>query len=404
MSRVAFISVHGCPFAKLGGKDTGGMNVYLLRVAKELTSLGVGVDIYTRSHNPHDAEVFEIGDDVRLVHIDAGRLEESKEHLFEFLPEFLGNLHHFIQRTGVVYDAVHTHYWLSGWVGSRFSHSLRIPHIVTFHTLAEAKRQATTEEPDVSARFSTEKEVANDADHVVCFTEHEAGILVRSYGVPRNSITIIPCGVDTEMFSQGDKMEARSRLGVSDRHVILFVGRIEPIKALGTLIQAIELIEDKNSLKVLVVGGDSIGPEFQRMELMCKSLGIDNNVSFVGSVPQMELAIYYNAADVLVVPSKYESFGLVALEAMSTGTPVIASRVGGLATIVDDNKTGYLIPWQCPEPFARKLEILLANQSLLEAMGREAYRSAKEYSWSNVGRRLASLYSAAVLQRVGNVR
>ena len=402
MSRVAFISVHGCPFARLGEKDTGGMNVYLLRVAKELASLGVGVDIYTRSHNPHDAEVFEMGDDVRLIHIDAGPLEESKEQLFDHLPEFLGNLQRFIQRIGVGYDAVHSHYWLSGWVGSRFSRTLEIPHIVTFHTLAEAKRQATSEEPDVSARFGTEKEVSNEADYVVCFTEHEAGILRRSYGVPGNSISIVPCGVDTEMFAPSDKVAARARLGVTDQYVILFVGRIEPIKALGTLVQAVELIEDKNSLKVLVVGGDSIGPEFQRVQLMCSSLGIENNVSFVGSVPQMELAIYYNAADVLVVPSKYESFGLVALEAMATGTPVIASRVGGLATIVEDTKNGYLIPWQCPEPFARKLDMLLANESLLEAMGREAYRSAKEYSWSNVGRRLASLYSAAILQRVGS--
>ena len=336
MSRLAFISVHGCPFARLGGKDTGGMNVYLLRVAKELAALGVGVDIYTRAHNPGDAEVFEIGDDVRLVHINAGPLEEDKDGLFEYLPDFLENLYHFIQRTGITYDAVHSHYWLSGWVGSRFAQKLGLPHIVTFHTLAEAKRQATNEEPDVSTRFGTEQEVARHADGVVCFTDDEAGILGRSYGVARDSISVIPCGVDTDMFAPSDKLEARSRLGVTAKHVVLFVGRIEPIKALGTLVQAIELLEDKTSLKVLVVGGDSVGPEFRRVQLMCSLLGIEDNVSFVGSVPQMELPIYYNAADFLVVPSKYESFGLVALEAMATGTPVIASRVGGLATIVND--------------------------------------------------------------------
>jgi len=400
VSRVAFISVHGCPFAKLGGKDTGGMNVYLLRVAKELASLGVGVDIYTRSHNLGDAEVFEIGDDVRLVHIDAGPLDEGKEGLFSYLPTFLENLYHFIQRTRINYDAVHSHYWLSGWVGSRFARTLEVPHITTFHTLAEAKRQATNEEPDVSARFGTEREIANEADSVVCFTEHEAGILGRAYGVARGSISIIPCGVDTEMFSPRDKLEARSRLGVTEKEVVLFVGRIEPIKALGTLVQAIQLIEDKTSLRVLVVGGDSVGPEFQRMQRMCNSLGITDNVSFVGSVPQMELPIYYNAADVLVVPSKYESFGLVALEAMATGTPVIASRVGGLATIVEDTKNGFLISWHCPDAFARKLEMLLFTPSLLRAMGREAERSSIAYSWTKVGERLASLYAKAVLQRV----
>ena len=402
MSRVAFISVHGCPFARLGGKDTGGMNVYLLRVAKELAATGVGVDIYTRSHNPGDAEVFEIGDDVRLVHIDAGPLNEPKEGLFNYLPDFLQNLYYFIHRTGVQYDVVHSHYWLSGWVGSRFAAALELPHVVTFHTLAEAKRQATNEEPDVSARYVTERKVANDADFVVCFTEHEATLLARSYGVSRAAIKVIPCGVDTDMFRPRDKAEARSRLGVTEKYVVLFVGRIEPIKALGTLIQAVELVEDTSSLRVLVVGGDSYGPEYQRVQSMCYSLGIDDNVSFVGSVPQMELPIYYNAADILVVPSKYESFGLVALEALATGTPVIASRVGGLATIVQDTKTGFLIPWQCPDAFARKLEILLANESILEAMAVEARKSAMVYSWSSVGEELSKLYASSVLQRVGS--
>ena len=402
MSRVAFISVHGCPFARLGGKDTGGMNVYLLRVAKELAATGVGVDIYTRSHNPGDAEVFEIGDDVRLVHIDAGPLNEPKEGLFNYLPDFLQNLYYFIHRTGVQYDVVHSHYWLSGWVGSRFAAALELPHVVTFHTLAEAKRQATNEEPDVSARYVTERKVANDADFVVCFTEHEATLLARSYGVSRAAIKVMPCGVDTDMFCPRDKAEARSRLGVTEKYVVLFVGRIEPIKALGTLIQAVELVEDISSLRVLVVGGDSYGPEYQRVQSMCYSLGIDDNVSFVGSVPQMELPIYYNAADILVVPSKYESFGLVALEALATGTPVIASRVGGLATIVQDTKTGFLIPWQCPDAFARKLEILLANESILEAMAVEARKSAMVYSWSSVGEELSKLYASSVLQRVGS--
>ena len=250
MSRVAFISVHGCPFARLGGKDTGGMNVYLLRVAKELAATGVGVDIYTRSHNPGDAEVFEIGDDVRLVHIDAGPLNEPKEGLFNYLPDFLQNLYYFIHRTGVQYDVVHSHYWLSGWVGSRFAGALELPHVVTFHTLAEAKRQATNEEPDVSARYVTERKVANDADFVVCFTEHEATLLARSYGVSRAAIKVMPYGVDTDMFCPRDKAEARSRLGVTDKYVVLFVGRIEPIKALGTLIQAVELVEDLSLIHI----------------------------------------------------------------------------------------------------------------------------------------------------------
>lgn len=402
MSRVAFISVHGCPFARLGGKDTGGMNVYLLRVAKELAALGVGVDIYTRSHNSGDAEVFEIGTDVRLVHIDAGPLDEPKEGLFDYLPDFLENLYQFIRRTGVVYDTVHSHYWLSGWVGSRFARALQLPHVVTFHTLAEAKRQATNEEPDVSARYITEREVANEAEFVVCFTEHEAGLLSRSYGVSWDSIRVAPCGVDTELFTPGDKAEARSRLGVVEKHVVLFVGRIEPIKALGTLVEAIDLVEDKKALRVLVVGGDPHGPEYQRVQSMCNSLGISDRVSFVGSVPQMELPIYYNAADVLVVPSKYESFGLVALEAMATGTPVIASRVGGLATIVEDTKNGFLISWQCADAFSRKLDVLLANESLMLAMGREARRSAMAYAWSNVGKALVNVYASSVLQRVGS--
>ena len=151
-----------------------------------------------------------------------------------------------------------------------------------------------------------------------------------------------------------------------------------------------------------MVGGASYGPEYQRVQSMCYSLGIGDNVSFVGSVPQMELPIYYNAADILVVPSKYESFGLVALEALATGTPVIASRVGGLATIVQDTKNGFLIPWQCPDAFARKLEMLLANESILEAMGLEARKSSMAYSWSSVGEELSNLYASSVLQRVGS--
>ncbi len=397
MYRLALLSMHGCPLARLGERETGGMNVYVLQTAKELGRRGHLVDVFTRTHEPGEPPVIDLGDGVRVIHLDGGPYDVAKENLYGYVPEFLGNVRRFRESEAVSYDLVHSHYWLSGCVGARLSEEWEVPHVATFHTLARTKMRARAGESESRRREVAELEIIRDVDAVVVSTDQEREDVARLYRVSTHKVRVIPAGVDLDLFKPIDKAHARRKLGLAEGRIVLSVGRIEPLKGLDILITAMAGIEDRSDVRLVIVGGDlERDRELARLRMMVGSLGLSEMVTFTGAVEHERLPEYYSAADVFVLPSYYESFGLVALEAMACGTPVIASRVGGPRTFVTGSVTGYLIPWHCPEPYARCLEMLLANPFLRDSMGRSAMQTAQGMGWGRVAEGMLDLYSTHV--------
>lgn len=394
MCRLALLSFHGCPVARLGEKDTGGMNVYVLQVAKEFARRGNKVDVFTRCHDPRDPQIVNLVDGARVVHLKAGPLSETKETLYQYIPEFLNNLLAFQRSEETSYDLIHSHYWLSGRVGMALSQNWKVPHVTTFHTLAKTKLQARAGESESDLRVAVERRVMDSADAIIVSTDQERDDLARLYQTSPHKVRVIPAGVDLGLFRPLDKTHARKELGLSEKKVILYVGRIEPLKGLDILLNATAMLEDTSDTRLLIVGGKpGQDKELGRLKSLAAQLGIADIVTFTGALSQTELPKYYSAADVFVLPSYSESFGLVALEAMACGTPVVVSRVGGLKTFVKDGETGYLIPWRCPEPFAQRIEVLLTNPPLREMMGKAAAAKAQQMSWGGVADSMLEFYS-----------
>lgn len=403
MYRLALLSFHGCPVARLGEKDTGGMNVYVLQLAREFGRRGHRVEVYTRCHDPKDPQIVELGGGARVVHLKAGPYFMNKEGLYEHIPEFLSNLCSYQRSNSLSYDLIHSHYWLSGRAGIVLSRRWGVPHIATFHTLAKTKLRARPGERESELRVATEKRVMDRSDAVVVSTVYEKEDLVGLYGMPPHKVRVIPAGVDLELFHPIDKAQARGALGLSEKRVILYVGRIEPLKGLDILLKAVARLEDRADTRLLIVGGrPGEDAELERLKTIAAQLGIADMVSFTGAVKQTLLPNYYSAADVFVLPSYYESFGLVALEAMACGTPVVVSRVGGLKSFIRDGETGYLIPWRCPEPFTQRLDMLLSNPALRETMGKAARAKAQQMGWSVVADRMLDFYASIVGEAVGS--
>ena len=395
MYRLAVLSLHGCPVARLGEKDTGGMNVYVLQLARELGRCGNQVDVFTRWHDPDDPQVIDLGDNARVIHLKAGPYFETKSSLSRYIPEFLENLYRFQRSEETSYDLIHSHYWLSGSAGIKLSDEWDIPHVTTFHTLAKTKMQAWAGETESQLRVATEALVMRSVDAIVVSTEQEREDLSRLYHISPHNVRVIPAGVDLKLFRPIDKARARKALGLSEKRIVLSVGRVEPLKGLDVLIGAMARLEDTADTRLLIVGGQpGRDRELTRLKSMATTLGLQDAVTFTGTVDQTELPNYYSAADVFVMPSYYESFGLVALEAMACGTPVIASRVAGLKTFVKDGQVGYLIPWHCPEPYAQRLDMLLANRGLRESMGKAATAKAQTMGWNQVATGMLDLYGA----------
>ena len=395
IERIALISVHGCPTAQLGSKDTGGMNVYIRQVAQELSKRGIYVDIFTRYHDPNDPQVVELAERARVIHISAGHFYDDKTVIPYHLPEFVCRLLEYTRQERLSYDLIHSHYWLSGRVGTILARHWNIPHVASFHTLAEIKRRARVGERETQERIRGEDKVIQSADSIVAFSQHEKDAMIRLYNAPGQKIDVIPCGVDVDLFRPLDQGLSRRKLGLQDSKVVLYVGRLEPLKGVDILLRAVAQLEQGDSVKALIVGGNlEEDLEMDRLQSLSHELGISTQVSFLGRLDQQELPTYYNAADICVVPSYYESFGLVALEAMACGTPVIASRVGGLPTIVKDGFTGYLIPWRCPEPFADGLDVLLGSQAIRKAMGEASRKAAMTMQWPVVVDNLVHSYKS----------
>ena len=407
--RVAMLSLHTSPLAPLGGRETGGMNVYVHEVAARLAAIGVAVDVFTRRASASEPAVTEFahtGARARLIAITAGpKSRIEKEEMFDLTTTFADGVEAFRAREGIAYDIIYSHYWLSVEAGAILARRWDAPHAGMFHTLAEVKLRARASESEPPERIEAERRLVHGLDRIVAATEHERRLLMQIYRVPAERITVIPLGVDLEQFTPGDRAAARARLNLEqwgiagDDRLLLAVGRIEPLKGLDILIRALAQLNERplpdgGAVLAIIGGDDRAETDIARLRALAEDLGVADAVYFLGPRPHEALPDFYRAADVVVVPSFYESFGLVAVEAMASGVPVVASRVGGLASTVADGRTGYLIAWRCPEPFAEKIEVLLRNEQLRAALGAGAAERMRTYSWDAVAEAVGGLLGA----------
>lgn len=393
---MALVTFHACPLAAPGQGKSGGMNVYVQQLARSLGNLGVTVDIFTRQHPDSASLIEEISPGVRVIHLPGGDANGSMEDLFSYLPGFLEAVQEFRAENNLTYDAVHSHYWLSGWVGRALARDMDVPHVATFHTLSLVKMQSRAGETEPIHRQRVERELMADTDQIIAFSPHERDAMARLYDADPDHIELVPCGVDLTRFQPLNQEESRERLGLNGDKVLLFVGRIESLKGLDLLVHTAAQMETCQGMRVLVVGGDDgkDGKEGEaaRVRQLVQDLDMDEIFDFVGRVDQEDMPLYYSAADVCVVPSFYESFGLAALESMACGTPVVASRVGGLSTVIQHGRTGYLKSWRCPEAFANSLEMIISSKKLQNSMGIAARKRAEDLGWDQVAERMLRIY------------
>jgi D-inositol-3-phosphate glycosyltransferase len=409
LRRIAMFSVHSCPLAALGGQETGGMNVYVRELSRHLSARGVAVDVYTRRQNPCMPTVTEFAPQARVIHLNAGPPEPYTKHrVLDHLPEFLQRVETFMTTHQLRYDLLHTHYWLSGWVGLRLRQTLRIPMVHMSHTLAYPKNSAVQQawEREPLTRLLVEREVLKQSDALVAESQASQDHMMQDYEVRPEAIRVIPCGVDPAVFYPQDRLQARRHLGLPPGvPILLFVGRLQPLKGIATLLRSAQLILRAHAdMQVLIVGGgvDTNDPnetqERQRLQELMAQLGLRRHVQFITAQPQDVLAQYYAAADVLVMPSHYESFGMVVLEAMACGTPVVASRVGGMASTVLDGQTGFLAPVGDAPAFAEAVQRVLATPSTWQAMSQAGHRRAQAFTWPRIVEHTQQLYHQLLRQ------
>jgi len=388
---LAVLSLHTSPLAQPGAGDSGGMNVYVRELVSALAQAGVKTMVYVRRWQDDLPEIVDVEPGFRVVHVPAGPVDLPKEKLPEIVDEFTDWVDRDLRSVGSV-DAIHANYWLSGLAGHALKHRLDLPLVSTFHTLARVK--AETGDPEPQRRIDAETDVIACSDAILANCVAEADQLVELYGAPRDRIELVPPGVDHAFFSPGDRRGARQALHLGDEPVVLFVGRIQPLKGLDVAIDALADLR-RDDARLVVVGGPSGTEgdlEAARAHARIAELGLTERVRFVEPQPHHLLSTYYRAADICVVPSRSESFGLVALEAAACGTPVVAAAVGGLRTLVDDGRTGFLVDDRSPAAFAARIDELLADPTSAARMGDAAARLARDYTWSTTGARLRRLY------------
>lgn len=406
--RVAMISYHTCPLAMLGGKKTGGMNVYVRDLSRALATLGIAVDVFTRSQDDCAPRVVhDLGPGARVMHIPAGPERPIPVNDTErFVDEFVTNILDFAAREGLHYDVIHSHYWLSGMAAERLAATWGdTPIVHMFHTLGHMKNQIARDasERAPQSRLEGEAHVVQIADRLIAATPAEVAQLTTLYAAPKARIAIVPPGVDLAHFRPIPQLQAKQMIGIPpQRKNILFAGRIEPLKGIDTLLEAIALLKarritDLADTCVTIIGGnpwaDTLDEEMERLQRMSLELGLDDLVAFAGARDQHVLPYYYAAAEMVVMPSHYESFGMVALEAMAMGTPVIASEVGGLAYVVRDSYNGFLVPRRDAQALAARIADLLNDHLLRTHLSRNAMHFAHDYDWSTIAERIAAIYA-----------
>lgn len=396
--RVAFLSLHTSPLVQPGSGDGGGMNVYIDELARTLVDRGVGVDVFTRETAKVPRRDVEVMPGYRVIHITAGPpTVRSMADLPETVAPFADGVIAHMRRNA--YDLVHSHYWLSGWAGLVVKRAVGIPLANSFHTLGRVKdaTRRVGEPPEPLIRIAAEQEVIAGSDCVIASTIYEADDLTRRYQADPARLCVTHPGVDHELFTAGSQPEARDLLGWGPGPVVLFVGRIQPLKGLDVAVEAFGRIRAEiPDARMVIVGGPS-GPngvtELRQIHARVAELHLESRVEFVRPRPHQEIASYYRAADVLLVPSRSESFGLVAAEAQACGLPVVAARVGGLAYTVEDATSGFLVDDWDPANFAAAAMKILLNEDLADRLSKGAVEFAGRFSWEVAADRLLELYA-----------
>lgn len=399
MSAVAILSMHTSPLLQPGTGDAGGMNVYVRELAGSLAQAGVSVRVYVRRWESAQPDEIEVEPGLTVVHVDAGPVELAKEDLPSVVDLFADGVAADIAEHPV--SVLHANYWLSAVAGHRLKHELELPLVATFHTLARVKAEAGDSEPDSRAR--AEAEVIGCCDSICASNPVEAEQLIEFYGARPDRIELVPPGVDHAFFSPGDRRGALNALGLDkkdasdseDAPTLLFVGRIQPLKGLTAAVEVLSLVKNR-SARLVVVGGPS-GPsgeaELERAQKVAADLGVADRTVWLKPQPHHSLSSHYRAADVVLVPSRSESFGLVALEAAACGVPVVATAVGGLRTLVKAGSTGFLVEGRNPQAMAERVDLLLESDGLAKEMGEKASTEARKYSWPTTAGRLRRLYA-----------
>ncbi len=403
------LSYHTCPLASFEGKETGGMNVFVLELAKALGKLDISVDLFTRSQDTKQPHLVMIRQNVRLFHVPAGPERPfPKNKLRQFIPEFSKNVATIIKNQPFSYDIFHAHYYLSGLAALPIHKSLghSLPLVTTFHTLALMKNLVarSEEEKEDVFRVASERQLIKESKILSVPSDSDRTYLNYLYDCPPEKISVIPPGVDTTLFHPIPKNKAKKVIGADSNHkIILFVGRIEPLKGIDTLIYALKILRKRLPQKKVclwIVGGDVSqkrnfwSQELKRLEALRHDLSISTVVIFKGQQPQCKLPYYYNASDVVVMPSHYESFGMAALEAMACGIPVIATNVSGISTLINQSQQGVVSSANNPILLSRQIEKLLTAPKTYETLCKKEESEVKNFTWENTAQKTLEIYTS----------
>ncbi|MBD2189927.1 glycosyltransferase [Pseudanabaena mucicola] len=398
---IALISDHADPAADVGCEEAGGQNVYVRHVGETLAALGWQVDMFTRKVHAYDDVIVQHSPHCRTIRLKAGaEAYIPRDRLFEHMPEFVHSFQAFQRTQGMNYPLIHTNYWLSAWAGMELRKTSNIQLVHTYHSLGAVKYQSLVEIPQIAnTRLRVEREILERANCVVSTSPQEQETL-RSLVSHRGQIEVIPCGTDTANFRLTSKAHARAKLKLDSREkIMLYVGRFDERKGIETLVRAFALLKshDLQNLKLIIVGGSSEnmpdGDERKRIEHIVNELGLQDFTVFAGRIGHDILPIYYTAADVCVIPSHYEPFGLVAIEAMACGVPVVASNVGGLKFTIIPEETGLLVEPRDIEAFANGIHRILFDELWVRKMRKQASANVNQrFSWAGVTIQLSELY------------
>lgn len=391
VTRLAMLSLHTSPLVQPGGGDAGGMNVYVRELVAALAHGGADTTVYVRRWRDDLPKRLAVEPGFEVVHIDAGDPNLSKEQLPGIVDEFADGVRAHLAIDPA--DVLHANYWLSGVAGHRLKHELDLPMVSTFHTLARVKAETGDVEPQ--NRIDAESDVIACSDIITANSVVELHELVRHYGADPSRIEIVPPGVDHAFFSPGSRRGARQALGLGDEPVLLFVGRIQPLKGVDVAVEALSRLRDPRARMLIVGGSSGIEGDDHAAEVhdLITDQGLDDRITMVPPQPHHVLSTYYRAADVTIVPSRSESFGLVALESAACGTPVVASDVGGLRTLVDHGRTGLRVPGRDPDDFAEAVERIIGDPIFAGRLSERAAEAATAYTWTSMAARLRRVYA-----------
>lgn len=406
--QIALISVHGDPAIEIGKEEAGGQNVYVRHVGEALADLGWQVSMFTRRTCPDSETVVEHRPNCHTIRLTVGEPTFiPRDRLFPHLPEFVEQFRRYQAESGVDYRLVHTNYWLSAWVGLQLKQRQPLMQVHTHHSLGSVKYRAVDEIPPIaSTRLATEKQCIETAERIVATSPQEADDM--RLVTPHGNLEVIPCGTDVHRFGSIFRRDARRQLGIpDDRKLVFYVGRFDPRKGIETLVRAAarSQLRGNPNFEVVIGGGSRAGhkdgDERDRLIALVRELGIESFVHFPGRIADALMPAYYAAADVCVVPSHYEPFGLVAIEAMACATPIVASAVGGLQYSVEDGETGQLVPEKDDAAFAAAIDRILLDPELRDRWGNAArQRVLTEFSWESVAQHLSQLYESLLAEPV----